>query len=322
MNQVIPKQIAIEVTSRCQLRCQGCMKTLGYPDQDMPLDFFKSIIDRNYFDATIIPYQNGEPLLHPDIFKMIEYTISKGMRSYITTNGLIWNEDLFQLITEKNRCYQIIFSLDGIVDNKSRSIEQARPGSNRKLIYDHIMRFKELKEKKGNNIDLCLKFCHRGQDWAEMEEFIGYWLNEGIDYICIGRMLNQTGKELRIYPCQYFDSMYMLIRVDGELIPCMYNYDVAIKNYFEIGKLNDKISLVDAYNNITLQKLREDQANGVFHGPCKTCNSAYTGYGFRGELTLNRDTYKVGKLYHGKDYYNEMYSRIDKQIGVQHERIQ
>jgi radical SAM protein with 4Fe4S-binding SPASM domain len=114
----------------------------------------------------------------------------------------------------------------------------------------------------------------------------------------------------------------MLIRVDGEITPCMYNYDVAIKNYFEIGKLNDKIPLIEAYNNIALQKLREDQNNGIFHGPCKTCNSAYTGYGFRGELTLNRDIYKVGKLYHGKDYYNEMYSQIDKKIGIQHERIQ
>ena len=97
--RAIPKQLAIEITTRCQLRCKGCMKTLGYPDMDMDLDFYKSIIDRNNFGATIIPYQNGEPLLHSDIFEIIRYPLSKNMRLYITTNGMIWNNDLFELMT-------------------------------------------------------------------------------------------------------------------------------------------------------------------------------------------------------------------------------
>lgn len=322
MTKSIPKQIAIEVTTRCQLRCKNCMKTLGYPDMDMDLDYYKTIIDRNNFGATIIPYQNGEPLLHPYITEMVEYPLSKKMRLYITTNGMIWNEDLFQLITEENGCYQLLFSLDGLPLKKSRSIERARPGSNRELIMKNIIKFLELKAEKKSDIDTCIKLCRRGQDWEEIEEFIYYWLIRGVDYVCIGEMLNQTGTGMRIYPCQYFDDMYMLIRADKEIINCMYRYEVAIENQFAIGKLDEKEDLIEVYNRSKLVKLREDQKKGIFHGACKTCGSAYTGRGFRGQLEFNNPKLKdIGILFCSQDYYNRTFSLVNKKIGINYGNV-
>jgi MoaA/NifB/PqqE/SkfB family radical SAM enzyme len=317
----VPKQIAIEVSNRCQLKCSGCFHEIGYERQpDMDIDFVKSIIDRNTFDATIIPYLWNEPTLYPHIFDMIEHVVRKKQRAYITTNGMIFHNDLFELITEKNRVYQIIFSLDGLPGSKS--IELCRKGSDEKVILENIRKFVELKERKGNNIDLCLKICQRGQDWEEIEEFIYLWLSRGIDYICVGRMLNQSGLPLRRYPCQYFNDMYMLIRVDREIIPCMYNYDVAIKNYFNIGKLDKTEDLIEAYNRIDLVRYRDEQKKGLFRGPCKTCNSAYTGRGLRGVFEFNDPEKKrLGKLYSTMDYYNCTYSLKDKAVGIQYDNI-
>lgn len=252
----------------------------------------------------------NEPLLHPDIARMMEYVIKKNQRVYITTNGTIWNQDLFELIMEKNSCYQLIISLDGLPGSKS--IGKCRPGSTRKII-NNIYKLITLQIKKGiNNIDLCLKICQRGQDWEEIENFIYYWLKSGVDYICVGRMLNQSGSDMRIYPCQYFDDQFMLIRVDGELVPCMYNRQVAIDNYFRIGKLNETEDLIEAYNHLKLTRLRKDQNRGIFHGPCKTCNSAYTGQGFRGQYQFNDPRKKdIGILYSSQDYYNQTFSLKD-----------
>ena len=321
MDLKVPRQIAIEITNKCQLKCSGCFQETGYAKQkDMDIEFVKSIIDRNDFNATIIPYMWGEPLLYPHIFDMMEHVVRKKQRAYITTNGMLWNDDLFELITEQNRIYQIIFSLDGVP--WSKSIELCRKGTESFTVLHNIERFKKLKEKKGNNIDLCLKICHRGQDWGEIEDFIFFWLGTGIDYICVGRMLNQSGLELRREPCQYFNSMYMLIRADREIVPCMYNYDVSINNYFKIGKLEENENLIEAYNKPVLLELREDQERGIFSGPCKNCNSAYTGYGFRGQLEFNNQTYKdIGTLYTTQDYYNVTFSLKDKATGIQYRNV-
>jgi hypothetical protein len=286
---------------------------------DMSFEYFKSVVDRNTFGATIMPYMNNEPLLHPDITRMMEYVISKGQRCYITTNGTIWNEDLFKLITEKNSFYQIIFSLDGLWNN---TIEKCRPGSNKYILLNYIERFKKLKEEKGNNLDMCLKICRRGQDWEEIENFIYFWLKDEIDYICIGNMLNQVGIEVRKYPCQYFDDKFLLIKANKHIVPCMYNTIVYFVNYFNIGKLNETENLIDAYNRPVLQKLREDQNNGIFHGPCKSCNSAYTGQGFRAQYEFNDPGKKeIGTLYGSYDYYNMTFSLKDKPMGVQYGNI-
>jgi len=314
----IPKQIAIEVTNKCQLKCVGCFQNLGLKKhEDMNIDYVKSIIDRNTFGATIIPFLWGEPILYSHIYEMFEYIVKKKQRAYLTSNALIWNDDLFELITQKNSVYQMIFSIDGLPG--SRSIEVCRPGSDATTILQNIMRFKALKEKNRNNIDLCLKICQRGQDWEEIENFIYYWLKLGIDYICVGRMLNQSGMLLRKYPCQYFNDKFLLIRVDKEIIPCMYCEEVAINNCFEIGKLNDTEDLVKAYNRPVLQELRIEQEHGVFKGPCKNCNSAYTGHGMRGQYVFNDPEKKdIGVIYSTQDYYNQTFSLEDKAKGIQY----
>ena len=321
MNKSIPQQIAIEINNTCNLRCSGCMQSLGYKKQEnMTFEFFKSIIDRNTFGATIMPFMNNEPLLHPDIYKMMKYVIEKEQRCYLTTNGMIYNQNLYELMTQKNSCYQIVISLDGLPGSKS--IKMCRPGSEEEIIIHNIFRFLALKQKNGNNIDVCIKICQRGQDWEEIEEFIYLWLSYGVDYVCVGKMLNQSGLELRKFPCQYFDNKFMLIRADHRAVPCMYCYDVSINDYFQIGELDEKQDLIEFYNNDVYTRLRENQNQGIFGGPCKTCSSAYTGHGFRGKFQFNDKSKKnIGTIYSSLDYYNQTFSLRDKAKGVQFENI-
>jgi radical SAM protein with 4Fe4S-binding SPASM domain len=312
MEILIPKQIDIEVTTKCNLKCKYCPSVDGHlPTGHMDLKLFKSIVDRIDFETTVVCWLNGEPLLHPDYFEMVKYVTDRNHKMYITTNGTIWNNELFEHITDDTSCYQIIFSLDGIPDKKSKSIELARPGSDREKILKNIRRFIDLKNEKKSKIDLAVKICERGQDWQEIEEYIDYWLStDGIDFVCVGKPLTmENEKSMRVYPCQYSDNNFMVIRWDGTLAKCSYNEKASFPG-MNFGKIDYETPLLEIYNNEAYTYFRQEQRNGVFSKPCDTCGYAYTGHGYRGEI---RTRNKAARLYgeditFRMDYYNMIFS--------------
>ena len=321
MEQIKPTGVNIEVSSKCNLQCKGCIiNARSGNGEHMDVELFKSIIDRINWECTVVPWISGEPLLHPDYAEMIQHIIESGHRAYITTNGHFWNEDFFQAITEKNSIYQIIFSIDGIPEPFSNGIELARPGSNRALLMENLERFIELKLSKGDNLDLCIKICERGQDWEEIENFIAYFLGKrGVDYVAVGKMLDRPADVgSRIYPCRQIGGMFMGIRADGEVVACPYNPACFNDNYFQFGNVRNDTPLLDIYNNEKMTKQRENHKKGIFEGPCETCGFAYTGEGFLGHIQFRDKKLKElhpGGVYWHNDYYNQFFSTRNKKVG-------
>ena len=311
MNKLlIPKQIDCEVTSHCNLKCKYC-PTLSKDAkaQHMELKLFKSIIDRVDFKTTIVPWLNGEPLMHPNYAEMIKYITARDLPCYIITNGTIWNEELFQHITDDTSCYQIIFSLDGLWDKKSRSIEMARLGSDRKVIKENIERFMALHLKKSSKMNIALKICRRGQDYEEVENYISYWLTQGVDYVCVGSALVDDDVEgMRIYPCQYSDNNFMVIKSDGRLALCAYNDLMTNWDRKSVGKVDYDTPLLELYNNSAYTEFRRYQRKGIFRDICNRCGFPYTGIGMEGVVRF-RDKKLISKdIYYHQDYYNQFFS--------------
>ncbi len=308
---IYPKQIIIESSAVCNLRCKGCpINTNSNRGGLMEWSYFKSIIDRIDFPVVVIPWANGEPLMHPQIAQMVEYINAAGHKQYLTTNGHFWNESLFQRITDPDStCYQIIFSLDGLDD--SVSIVKARPGSDPEKVLSTINDFLDLKRKKGAKLDVAVKIVRRGQDWQEIEEYILQWLDRGVDYVCEGRMLEEdTVDRMRRYPCQYFDNNFMVIRWDGRLVLCAYNDKVVNNGENPLFALDEMTPLLEAYNSEAYQRYREHQNQGCYDGPCATCGFAYTGMGMDGWVRFRKDPKR--KISYRRDYYNSFYSLQDR----------
>jgi MoaA/NifB/PqqE/SkfB family radical SAM enzyme len=272
--------------------------------------FFKSIIDRIDFKTVVIPWMNGEPLMHPRIAELFAYISAAGHPWYVTTNGHFWNDAVFEHITDgDSTCYQVIVSIDGLPG--SESITGARPGSNPRKVVETIGRLLELKNRKGSSVDIAVKAVQRGQDWGELEEYTLYWLDQGVDYVCIGRMLEQeTSVPMRREPCQYFDNNFMVIRHDGELVLCAYNDRVVNDGENPVATLDATTPLLEAYNAHAYQRYRDMQNRGVYPGPCENCGFAYTGQGLTGEVAFRRDPGK--RIYYRNDYYNTMMSYKDR----------
>ncbi|OHB92525.1 MAG: hypothetical protein A2Z57_07335 [Planctomycetes bacterium RIFCSPHIGHO2_12_39_6] len=128
-----PERIQIEITNRCNYTCGMCPReSFNLPEQDMPFDFFKQIIDRlePSFNITLTGW--GEPLLHPALIDMIGYTKGKGHNVGVTTNGLLlatFIEKLIEVQLEK-----LTISLDNVED----SYEVAEGHPSNKVVINNI----------------------------------------------------------------------------------------------------------------------------------------------------------------------------------------
>jgi radical SAM protein with 4Fe4S-binding SPASM domain len=107
---------------------------------------FKKIIDSIYLLRKISLVGSGEPLLNPDLFKMIAYAKAKGITIGFATNGLLLNKD---------KCREIIDSrLDWInisVDSIEKSVyESIRRGAKFEELIENTRCLMELKGMKVN----------------------------------------------------------------------------------------------------------------------------------------------------------------------------
>ena len=311
MSNYIPKQVIIEATSRCNLKCKLCPNIEDTDKKDMSFSLFTSIIDRIDFKTTVIPWMNGEPLLHPYYHEMLSYLERKDLPYYVTTNGTLYRNDVFdQFLKKDSNCYQVIFSLDGVPYDKSRSIEIARPGTNRTTVLEHINQFLREKQNHRPELDVAIKICNRGQDYEEIEDYIKWGLfGLGVDYVCVGRDL--TGENpisMRYAPCQYFEHNFMVIRADGSVVMCAYNLNAVNDPAFKMGTVDNETSLLDVYNNDPFAGRRKMQNNGIYAKPCDTCKFPYTGLGFEGVISFREEQYRNKAIYYHQDYYNQFFS--------------
>ncbi len=314
----VPKFITLEITNCCQLKCKGCYSDQDvYPKGYMRKEFFKSIIDKasaeGLQDKTIIvPYANGEPLLHKDLLECLRYTTAHGFKTYVTTNGMIWDTELFRFMLTEPLYYQTIFSLDGMWDRGN--VSKARPGSNEARIRTTIEGFLKLKAHYNSRLDVFVKMVERGQDFAEQEAYIDYWLRQkGLSCVIVGKMLSTFDTEgMRLYPCQYPDDTFLLIRWNEQPTLCMYNPHIMNEQARPMRKMHEGEGIVEYFNSDVYKEFHEEQAEGKFKGPCATCGIAYTGTGWRGTLHFRDPSLLRDPIYYREDYYNKTFSLVNK----------
>lgn len=113
-----PKHIFIEPSTRCNLKCLHCGRTHWRErDQERDLDFelFKRSVDQlKEVGSTAITLQGlGEPLMHKDIFEMIEYAQAQGFYTRFNTNFTIFNEEMAERLVRSGHS-EIMVSFESI----------------------------------------------------------------------------------------------------------------------------------------------------------------------------------------------------------------
>ena len=86
-----PNLLMIAVTANCNARCFGCRYGRDFmPGHQLSWEMTRDLLD----DAQLggfrtVRLYGGEPLLHPDLPKMVAHARHVGLRPYITTNAIL-----------------------------------------------------------------------------------------------------------------------------------------------------------------------------------------------------------------------------------------
>jgi len=137
--------LIIEPTNTCNLRCTFCFVTEGMTREGgfMDFDLFKKIIDDCPDLEHLCMHNWGEPLLHKDIFKMIEYAKNKGVNYVVmNTNGTLFTDKMIDRIVD-SKLDIIRFSIDGSAETFKRI-----RGVELQNIEQNINKLKKVKEKR------------------------------------------------------------------------------------------------------------------------------------------------------------------------------
>lgn len=142
-----PREIFLEVTATCNIKCPMCPVTTGLdrPRGTMSYELFEKVLDDV---AGRVPQMSlflaGEPLLHKRIFDMIAAASRQGIYTRIHTNALLLDEEKIHRIFESG-LDDLSFSFDG--PTKER-YERVRVGGDYDVCVARIKRVMEVKRAR------------------------------------------------------------------------------------------------------------------------------------------------------------------------------
>ncbi|HGO9414815.1 TPA: radical SAM/SPASM domain-containing protein [Bacillus cereus] len=116
MSVFFPRIVRIDATWRCNLNCKHCQTGMFRGDNhptDLDLVELKNLYDQLADLGTEdIIFLGGEPLLRKDLPQQLEYLKSLGIKSGITTNGLLIKEEIADYLMNTTET-SVTVSLDG-----------------------------------------------------------------------------------------------------------------------------------------------------------------------------------------------------------------
>ncbi|MBI4710002.1 MAG: radical SAM protein, partial [Nitrospirae bacterium] len=131
----------IEITTRCNLVCKYCARSIYKKEAcDMPREMFSNILDMlpHAYRVTLVGL--GEPLLHPHIIDIIADASSRGRRVGIVTNAMSLDMALSKELIRAG-LKSIAFSVDG---SNQETASFVRQGTDFHRVIDNIKTFTEL----------------------------------------------------------------------------------------------------------------------------------------------------------------------------------
>lgn len=118
-----PEELYLEVTNRCNLRCRTCPQSFGMAEQfnDLSWDRFLAITDQFPRLRRVVLHGIGEPLLHPDLSRMIRHLKARDAYVLFNSNGLLLRGRKAQELAS-NGLDELRVSMDGGTPETYRAV--------------------------------------------------------------------------------------------------------------------------------------------------------------------------------------------------------
>jgi len=195
------------MTRRCNLRCLHCYsdsRDQAYPGELDDAAARRMIGDLAAFGCPVLLFSGGEPLMHPRLFDYIALANAKGLRTAVSTNGTLIDDDTARRFVELGTAY-VGISLDGLeaVNDRFRG---------KKGAFKEALRGFHACLKHGQKVGLRLTLTKH--TIADLEKIFGLIEREGIERACFYH-LAYAGRGARL---QNLDVSHEETRAAIELI--------------------------------------------------------------------------------------------------------
>jgi len=164
-----PSHVEFELTNNCQIACIMCPHKIMKRERGyMSWEIFKKAVDecRHRVNTSYL-HQIGEPLLHPKLIEMINYVEQGGIRTSISTNCLLLDENMAEKILD-SQLSEITLCLDSL---NAETYEKIRIGSNFKKVMENISMFLYKKEERRSKMHVQVQMIKMQENRKEWDSF-------------------------------------------------------------------------------------------------------------------------------------------------------
>jgi len=149
MAPALPRELQVEVTGACNLRCAMCLVRYREPldRRRASLDFerFKALVDALPELETVTLQGLGEPLMAPDLFRMLEYGATRGLRMGFNTNATLLTRSTAERLVDAGVDWLHV-SVDGAT---AATYESIRDGSSFAKVERNVRGLVEVMRARG-----------------------------------------------------------------------------------------------------------------------------------------------------------------------------
>jgi len=305
LSQRRPEIVGIEITRACNLTCSHCFTAAGRrPANELSTGELRRVIDElnELGPARAIGWTGGEPLLRDDLVELMDYAFKKGkMRSGVTTNGLLLNDDLAKTMRDSG-VYAIQISVDGSNAENFSRMRNARQE-------DFAVILSAMSAVKKAGLQLHLAMLLGKETLADARDFLKLAAEQGADgvrfcgFVPAGRGHRDSIRERFEFgdqlgplhdfiadaavleePMVMFDPAFGPLPPDYQFHECMagvqtmyiastgavYPCTSLISPRFEVGNIHNR-SLAEIWNDPKMTEVSDFDC-GKIHGKCSDCD--------------------------------------------------
>lgn len=277
-----PSQIVIDVTEFCNLACIHCPQSelassKGSKRKHLDYNTHKKLINEvaeeglgycRYLRYTA----QGEPLLHPQFFEIIEYAkFNSDVPVNITTNGILLTESKAEKLIASG-VDVIDVSIDAFTsETYSRIRRKGILGSTRSNVINLI----KVNRENNSSARIVVSFVVQESNRTEVNDFEKFWKDAGVDSVVVRRLHSAGGakksaihaKSKERYPCLY-PWERLTLGADGFIYYCPQDWTHGSRiSSFNTNTIKD-IWQSDFMNRLRIAHLNSDFSDFSFCGQC------------------------------------------------------
>jgi sulfatase maturation enzyme AslB (radical SAM superfamily) len=286
LNADFPSQIIMDITEVCNLACVHCLhpefKTSShYGGRHLAPDLNAKMVDEvRRHGRGITQYirytGNGEPLVHPAAYDMIEHAVREsGVYVTLTTNGTIMNEARTTRLLDAG-VHMIDISIDAF---RPETYAAIRRNGKLATTQENVLRLIRWVREARSATRVVVSYIEQAGNAAETADFESFWRDAGADEVIVRRLHSCSGSLVTIAEVKRQTT------VNAERRACLYPWErISVSASGELAFCpSDWIhaSVVADYRATTIHETWQ----GEFYTRLRQAHLAndYTHHGFCGQ---------------------------------------